>query len=189
MIFPPPKFQPGMGNPLAMFSELALLFSSTGVLMDDRLELKGNMMLNLDNLNQEEVDKIQRYLDKNPTIKKRFISEDNQYFLITIQPYESGALNTFRDSITTISSPILNDYEIHYGGQAYLTGTMPELIRDDVVGLARIGVLIMTVILLANLRSIAGVTMVLMLIGLSLIAMIGVQGWVYHLTGSDRFLL
>ena len=140
------------------------------------------------NLNQEEVDKIQGYLDKNPTIKKRFISEDNQYFLITIQPYESGALNTFRDSITTISSPILNDYEIHYGGQAYLTGTMPELIRDDVVGLARIGVLIMTVILLANLRSIAGVTMVLMLIGLSLIAMIGVQGWVYHLTGSDRFL-
>ena len=108
--------------------------------------------------------------------------------MITIQPYESGALNTFRDSITTISSPILNDYEIHYGGQAYLTGTMPELIRDDVVGLARIGVLIMTVILLANLRSIAGVTMVLMLIGLSLIAMIGVQGWVYHLTGSDRFL-
>ena len=140
------------------------------------------------NLNQKEVDKIQGYLDKNPTIKKRFISEDNQYFLITIQPYESGALNTFRDSITTISSPILNDYEIHYGGQAYLTGTMPELIRDDVVGLARIGVLIMTVILLANLRSIAGVTMVLMLIGLSLIAMIGVQGWVYHLTGSDRFL-
>ena len=48
VIFPPPKFQPGMGNPLAMFSELALLFSSTGVLMDDRLELKGNMMLNLD---------------------------------------------------------------------------------------------------------------------------------------------
>ena len=140
------------------------------------------------NLNQEEVDKIQGYLDKNPTIKKRFISEDNQYFLITIQPYESGALNTFRDSITTISSPILNDYEIHYGGQAYLTGTMPELIRDDVVGLARIGVLIMTVILLANLRSLAGVAMVLMLIGLSLIAMIGVQGWVYHLTGSDRFL-
>ena len=140
------------------------------------------------NLNQEEVDKIERYLDKNPTIKKRFISEDNQYFLVTIQPYESGALNTFRDSITTISSPILNDYEIHYGGQAYLTGTMPELIRDDVVGLARIGVLIMTVILLANLRSIAGVAMVLMLISLSLIAMIGVQGWVYHLTGSDRFL-
>ena len=56
------------------------------------------------NLNQEEVDKIQGYLDKNPTIKKRFISEDNQYFLVTIQPYESGALNTFRDSIFSIAN-------------------------------------------------------------------------------------
>ena len=48
VIFPHPKFQPGMGNPLSMFSNLALLFSSAGVLMDDRLELKGNMMLNID---------------------------------------------------------------------------------------------------------------------------------------------
>jgi hypothetical protein len=37
-----------MGNPIAMFSELALLLSSTGVLMDDRLELKSNIMANLD---------------------------------------------------------------------------------------------------------------------------------------------
>jgi|TARA_B110001454_G_scaffold218633_1_gene247232 hypothetical protein len=46
--FPSPEFQPGMGNPIAMFSELALLLSSTGVLMDDRLELKSNIMANLD---------------------------------------------------------------------------------------------------------------------------------------------
>jgi hypothetical protein len=31
-----------------MFSELALILSSSGVLMDDRLELKGNAMINLD---------------------------------------------------------------------------------------------------------------------------------------------
>ena len=48
MDFPYPEFQPGMGNPIVMFSELALLLNSTGVLMDDRLELKGNMMINLD---------------------------------------------------------------------------------------------------------------------------------------------
>ena len=46
--FPSPEFQAGMGNPLAMFSEFALIFGSTGVLMDDRLELKGNIMVNLD---------------------------------------------------------------------------------------------------------------------------------------------
>ena len=37
-----------MGTPFAMFSELALILSSSGVLMDDRLELKGNAMINLD---------------------------------------------------------------------------------------------------------------------------------------------
>jgi hypothetical protein len=42
------KFRPGMGTPFAMFSELALILSSSGVLMDDRLELKGNAMINLD---------------------------------------------------------------------------------------------------------------------------------------------
>ena len=46
----------------------------------------------------------------------------------------------------------------------------------------------MVIILLVNLRSISGVAMVLMVIGLSLFAMIGFMGWVYHLTGSDRFL-
>ena len=37
-----------MGTPFAMFSDQVLLFSSSGVLMDDRLELKGSAMLNLD---------------------------------------------------------------------------------------------------------------------------------------------
>ena len=46
--FPNPEFHPGMGTPFAMFSDQVLLFSSSGVLMDDRLELKGSAMLNLD---------------------------------------------------------------------------------------------------------------------------------------------
>ena len=46
----------------------------------------------------------------------------------------------------------------------------------------------MVTILLINLRSIAAVGMVIMVIGLSLFAMIGSMGWIYYLTGSDRFL-
>jgi len=65
---------------------------------------------------------------------------------------------------------------------------MPAMIRDDVIILARIGILIMVTILLINLRSIAAVGMVIMVIGLSLFAMIGSMGWIYYLTGSDRFL-
>jgi len=139
-------------------------------------------------LSQQEVNKIEEYLNKNPTLKKRFVSEDDEYLLATIQPYESGSLNTFRDSVTAIAKPILSNYEVHYGGQAYVTGTMPAMIRDDVVSLARIGILIMVTILLLNLRSFSGVFLVIMVIGLSLVAMIGFMGWIYHLTGSDRFL-
>ena len=136
----------------------------------------------------DEVENVKLYLEKNPTIKKRFVSEDNEYFMTTVQPYSSEGLNIFRDKVVSIVDPILSNYEIYYGGQAYVTGTMPEMIRDDVVILARIGILIMVMILLVNLRSLPGVGMVIMVIGLSLFAMVGSMGWIYHLTGSERFL-
>ena len=140
------------------------------------------------NLSQEEINDLKEYLDKNTVVKKRFVSEDDQYFLITVQPYSSEGLNLFRDELVTIADPILAGYELHYGGQAYVTGTMPAMIRDDVQDLMKVGILIMVMVLLLNLRSVPGVAMVLMVIGLSLFAMIGAMGWIYQLTGSDRFL-
>ena len=136
----------------------------------------------------DEVEDIRLYLEKNPTIKKRFVSEDDEYFMMMVQPYTSDGLNYFRDKVVSIADPILSNYDIYYGGQAYVTGTMPAMIRDDVIILARIGILIMVTILLINLRSIAAVGMVILVIGLSLFAMIGSMGWIYYLTGSDRFL-
>ena len=46
------KFSPGMGTPFAIFSDQALLLSSSGVFMDDRLDLGGNIMMNLDEKGQ-----------------------------------------------------------------------------------------------------------------------------------------
>ena len=140
------------------------------------------------NLSQEEINDLKDYLDKNTVIKKRFVSQDDQYFLITVQPYNSDGLNLFRDELVTIADPILAGYEVHYGGMAYVTGTMPAMIQDDVQDLMKLGILIMVMVLLLNLRSVPGVAMVLMVIGLSLFAMIGAMGWIYQLTGSDRFL-
>ena len=140
------------------------------------------------NLSQEEINDLKDYLDKNTVIKKRFVSQDDQYFLITVQPYNSDGLNLFRDELVTIADPILAGYEVHYGGMAYVTGTMPAMIQDDVQDLMKVGILIMVMVLLLNLRSVPGVAMVLMVIGLSLFAMIGAMGWIYQLTGSDRFL-
>jgi len=46
----------------------------------------------------------------------------------------------------------------------------------------------MVLILLSSLRSIPGVLMVFSVIFLSLISMLGSMGWIYHFTGSDRFV-
>ena len=139
-------------------------------------------------LTQAEVDDIQNYLLKNPSLKKRFISENDEYFVITAQPYSNEQFDVFSKIVVDKSDEILDGYEIHYGGNAYISGIMPGLIRDDAFSLMRFGMLIMIFTLLLNLRSIAGVAMVLMVIVLSLFAMIGAMGWIYYFTGSNKFL-
>jgi hypothetical protein len=44
-----PKFSPGTGTPFAMFSNKALLVSSSGVLLDDQIDIQASIMLNLEN--------------------------------------------------------------------------------------------------------------------------------------------
>ena len=139
-------------------------------------------------LTQAEVDDIQNYLLKNPSLKKRFISENDEYFVITAQPYTNEEFDVFSKIVVDKSDKILEGYEIHYGGNAYISGIMPGLIRDDAFSLMRFGMLIMIFTLLLNLRSIAGVAMVLMVIILSLFSMIGAMGWIYYFTGSNKFL-
>ena len=131
---------------------------------------------------------IRDYLNKYPNLKKQFISRNEDYIILMVQPYDDLALDQFRNQLVKATEPILESYEVHYGGTAYVTGTVPSLIRNDVQSLIKIGLLIMVMILLSNLRSIPGLLMVLMVIGLSLGSMIGFMGWVYKFTESDRFL-
>ena len=140
------------------------------------------------NLTENDIQGIKAYLDKNPNIKDRFVSKNEDYLLAMIQPFDEIGLDKFRNEVVAVVDPILKDFEVHYGGSAYITGTIPGVIRDDVQSLMKAGLLIMVVILLLNLRSVPAVAMVIMVIGFSLFAMMGFMGWVYKLTGSDRFL-
>ncbi len=120
--------------------------------------------------------------------RKRMVSDENDYLFMVVQPYESTGLDGFAIDVKTISEQILEGYDDHYGGNAYVSGIMPSMIRDDVRGLMVAGMFIMIIILLANLRSIPAVGMVLMVIILSLVSMLGFMGWVLRLTGSEKFL-
>ena len=139
-------------------------------------------------LTDAEIDEIKIYLGKNPNIKKQLVSKGEDYLLTIVQPYDDVGLDTFRNDIVTAAEAILNNYQIHFGGTAYITGSVPQLIREDVQSLIKVGIFIMVVILLLNLRSLPGVIMVLMVIGFSLVSMMGFMGWIYSITGSDRFL-
>jgi len=138
-------------------------------------------------LTDAEIDEIKIYLDKNTNIKKQLVSNKEDYLLTIVQPYDDVGLDTFRNDIVTAADAILNNYQIHFGGTAYVTGSVPQLIREDVQSLIKVGILIMVVILLLNLRSLPGVIMVLMVIGFSLVSMMGFMGWVYYLTETPRF--
>ncbi|MCS5653367.1 MAG: MMPL family transporter, partial [Candidatus Marinimicrobia bacterium] len=139
-------------------------------------------------LTPPQIDKIKEYLENNPTIKKRAVSESEEYFNIMVQPYEDIPHDIMRDVVVTVGDSILSaDYEIHYGGTAYITGSVPTMIRNDITILLRVGLFIMAIVLMVNLRNPFAVIMVFSVIIQSLVVMAGFMGWMVFMTGSERF--
>ena len=136
----------------------------------------------------EELSSVTDYLNLNPELKVRFISGNGDYMNVMVKPYDSAKFDILAIEIRKLAEEYLEGYDVHIGGIPYVTGTMPALIRDDVLMLVRAGMVVMVLILLSSLRSIPGVLMVFSVIFLSLISMLGSMGWIYHFTGSDRFV-
>ena len=139
-------------------------------------------------LARNEIDEIKVYLNKNPKLKRRLISKNENYLITMIQPEFGFGLDRFRNDVVHVADSLLADYEIHYGGTAYVTGSVPQLIRDDVQLLIKAGLIIMLIMLLVNLRSLKAVIMVFIVIIPSLFAMMGFMGWAYKITGASCFL-
>ena len=135
-----------------------------------------------------QINQIKDYLEKNPSVKKRAISQNNEYFNIMVQPYEDIPHDVMREVVVAIGDSVLSDdYETHYGGTAYITGSVPSMIRNDITILLKIGLLIMAIVLMINLRNIFAVAMVFAIIIQSLVVMAGFMGWMVFFTGSERF--
>jgi len=105
-----------------------------------------------------------------------------------VQPNDSIAHNVVRDIIVEIGDSLLSkNYEIHYGGTAYITGSVPGMIKNDISKLLGVGLVLMSLILLVNIRDLFAVGMIFSVIIQSLIVMAGLMGWVVYLTGSENF--
>ena len=105
-----------------------------------------------------------------------------------VQPYEDIPHDVMREVVVAVGDSVLSDdYETHYGGTAYITGSVPSMIRNDITILLKIGLLIMAIVLMINLRNIFAVAMVFAIIIQSLVVMAGFMGWMIFFTGSERF--
>lgn len=139
-------------------------------------------------LTAEGIADIKEYLENNSNISDRFVGKNGDFLNIIVKPIAEVDMDDFSNNIVKTADDILANYEKHYGGQIYLMGAMPAMIRGDMTSLMRVGMVLMVLILLLSMRSVPAVLMNMLVIFLSLIAMMGFLGWIYKLTGSDKFL-
>jgi len=145
-------------------------------------------LVNKRDLSPEEIADIEAYLIDNAELKKQVIAQNDDFFNIVVIPSGNTNEQVSVAKIVATAEKLLSEYDLHFGGPSYLIGIVGNLVRADAISLIRIGLLMMVVILLASLRSFAGVLMILCVIILSLIGMMGSMGWIRGLTGSERFV-
>jgi predicted RND superfamily exporter protein len=104
-----------------------------------------------------------------------------------VKPYDSAKFDVLAIEIRKLAEEYLEDMMSYWRGALWYR-YHARINRDDVLLLVRAGMVVMVLILLSSLRSIPGVLMVFSVIFLSLISMLGSMGWIYHFTGSDRFV-
>ena len=139
-------------------------------------------------LTKDEVASISEFLQKSESMKVRILSRNEDYLNVVVRGHVGTSESELAGVVTGICDEALADYEAFYGGQSYITGTIPALIRTEIVVLLRVGVIIMALILLLSFRNFPALLIELATIVLSLIFMMGSLGWLYRLSGSDKFL-
>ena len=124
----------------------------------------------------------------NPVIKKRLISNDGKYANLIVVPLNNEIYVPLSDQLHEITNmDKYKKYKFHFGGQAYVTGAVPQMVSEEVKILLGYGVLLMSLILFFNIRNIKAVFLILLTILLSLGGMMGFMAWIHHFTGSNDF--
>ena len=186
---------------LTVISELSNKFNNLDIVNDvisltslDKISLDpADSSIVIDSLIKYPINNMQissaiKYLDENKIIKSRIVSNSNEYANIIVIPENlEGVYVDLSEKLHEITKEYEDNYEFFYGGQAYVTGAVPEMVQKEVQVLLLCGLIIMGIILFINLRNIKAVLLILFTIFLSLGAMFGFMGWVYHFTGYKQF--
>ena len=160
---------------------------------EDKEELLIEKLFPDDVISEQNIRNAQTYLDRNPDTKSRLVSNDEKFTAIAVRSLVMNYDNTYRNNadlmkeVTPIAEKYLEGYDVHYAGNPYITGAVPELIKSDASRLILAGLFIMVLLLYLNIRNVKAVMMILMVIILSLVSMNGFMGWMFYLTGDVIF--
>ena len=139
-------------------------------------------------LSEHTTEDIANYVNANSTIKNRMVSKHEDYFNIIIQPLPNVSHDILRHRVVQVGDSLLSmNYDIHYGGTAYITGSVPTMIKKDISTLIFIGLGLMCGMLVLNIRNVFSVFLIFSIIIQSLIVMAGIMGWITYYTGSKYF--
>ena len=138
-------------------------------------------------LTRLEIESLSEYLRDNSNMNSQMLGKNGDYINIIIRPKMEADFPAMVAAIREVTSSFEDTHDFHYGGQPYIAGKVPSLIQTETQKLMLVGLLIMSIILLANLRSLPSVGMILSVIFMSMVSMMGFLGWIYHFTGSPHF--
>ena len=135
----------------------------------------------------EEIGEIKAYIDANPDVGGMLVSPSREYTMLAVVPVAGTSDADLAAAVLEAEAGLDHGYQSHISGMPFIRGVLAEVVRGDVLGLMRIGMIVLALILLVNLRSPAGLMMVMAVIVLSTAAMIGFFGWLYHFTRNEWF--
>ena len=160
---------------------------------DDDEELYTDTLFPKRKLNSNDIIKAKKYLNTNPDIKNRLISNDEKYTAIAVRSIVKDSNQNYRNNadlmndVAPLVDKYLDNFNVHYAGNPYITGAVPEIIKSDASKLILSGLFIMILLLYLNIRNVKAVLMILLVIVLSLVSMNGFMGWMFYITQNTIF--
>ena len=141
-----------------------------------------------DSLTPEEVQAIRAYVASSPLYQGKLVSEDGRYAAVLISVERNA-------DMLALERALREKLEAHWDGPVYLagipvmSGAILETLRRDLPRQMGLAALIIGLVLFLNFRSLRGVFMPLITVGVALIWSLGLGGWLGFKLGMISSIL
>ena len=143
-----------------------------------------DLVVDPDTLSEDDLRRIQSIAINEPTLLHRLISPDSRYTGVNVTLQLPGAHLTevpeavnYARKLKAWMQQNWPDIEVRLVGMAVMNNAFPEASQDDVKNLYPVALLFIIVTLLVLLRSISGAITTLILLLMSIVAAMGLAGW------------